>query len=374
MSRTNTLWLLRRRENWERTWGKSCKNFRFIYFLEIDIFRSTRNTFFLFRLVEPVNTDDEQKGKLDSTPKKTSRRTHDDEGNSADLLKPLHVTVFSLLLGNLWNYANFPGSCNPGENASVQPCGTSKWRCGKEQGKGEIEVFFLILEKLETWNFSERKGSSPSLIPSNASPKKEKKEREFEREKDKERKKEEKKGYKKFFFNFRFHFEFSEKWVPSPARLQRIKVRVNLRRKKRKGTRRGTGNTRTRPTLLREYEFSFFVLFYWFYFQFRPFIKVEKHPNGGASVLKCNWDSIRKNFDLEDRWIKFRKFFKVWILKNFEFFFQDQIRPPIHSVRSAWDWRRSCVHHRNSRKRRRLFGGTYLAVISTNHVVVNWTN
>ncbi|PAV66537.1 hypothetical protein WR25_22546 isoform C [Diploscapter pachys] len=198
-------------------------------------------------LVEPVNTDDEQKGKLDSTPKKTSGRTHDDEGKSADLLKPLHVTVHA----------------TPVKTPLSSPAVPQSDVVGKSKEEKEKS--------------SERKESSPSLIPSNASPKKEKKEREFEKEKDKERKKEEKKR----------EMDSQPSTSTENQSQSEPKKKEKERDKERDRKYKDTPHTSSR---------------------FRPFIKVEKHPNGGASVLKCNWDSIRKNFDLEDR-IKFARQF-----------------------------------------------------------------
>ncbi|PAV63549.1 hypothetical protein WR25_20826 [Diploscapter pachys] len=196
-------------------------------------------------LVEPVNTDDEQKGKLDSTPKKTNGRTHDDEGKSADLLKPLHVTVHA----------------TPVKTPLSSPA---------------VPQSDVVVKSKEKEKSSEKE-SSPGLIPSNASPKKEKKEREFEKEKDKERKKEEKKR----------EMDSQPSTSTENQSQSEPKKKEKERDKERDRKYKDTPHTSSR---------------------FRPFIKVEKHPNGGASVLKCNWDSIRKNFDLEDR-IKFARQF-----------------------------------------------------------------
>uniref|UniRef100_A0A0K0DJY1 JmjC domain-containing protein n=1 Tax=Angiostrongylus cantonensis TaxID=6313 RepID=A0A0K0DJY1_ANGCA len=43
-------------------------------------------------------------------------------------------------------------------------------------------------------------------------------------------------------------------------------------------------------------------------FKFRKFVEIDTHPNGGASILRTDWNNIRKHFDAEDR-VEFAKQF-----------------------------------------------------------------
>uniref|UniRef100_A0A8L8K1V4 JmjC domain-containing protein n=1 Tax=Heligmosomoides polygyrus TaxID=6339 RepID=A0A8L8K1V4_HELPZ len=51
-------------------------------------------------------------------------------------------------------------------------------------------------------------------------------------------------------------------------------------------------------------------------FQFRKFVIVDTHPNGGASILRTDWNNIRKHFDNEERMEFAKQFIRLGLAES----------------------------------------------------------